>query len=58
MFLARTQTILPTKNILLIVREDVFPHKLQLQRHNGFLGGDHRNQTRSANNCLAPLFFW
>ena len=47
MFLARTETNLPAKNIPLIVREDAFPHELHLRRHNRFLGGDNATDTRS-----------
>ena len=57
MFLARTETNLPTKDIALVVREDAFPHELHLRRQNRFLGVDNATNTRSRQQPLGAVTF-
>ena len=57
MFLAQTETNLPTENISLIVRKDGFPHELYPGRHNRCLGGDKATNTRSRQQWLGAVSY-
>ena len=56
-YLARTETNLPTTNIPLIVREDAFPHEHHLRRDNRFLGRENATDMRSCKQLFGAVSF-